>query len=844
MNYTGEALKEIIFPLGGIGTGSIGLAGNGRLVDWEIFNRPNKGSDNGYTHIAVKVNDQIRILQSDIQKDLMGQYNGRRDRENFSGYGFGPHQQTMCGLPHFKNCLFNGEFPMASLTFEEEGFPGRVRLTAFNPMIPLDSANSSLPAAFFEIAYTNTGSEAVSFETAFTLGNPFESTRNERRGNTVTLYHAGKTADEPDYGDLSLSAEDPKAIQTYWYRGRWQDGLTTYWNQFSAGEMPDRHYEEPSQKDHCTVVQGDSVAPGETGYFRFVVSWNIPNNYNYWKLRTEKLGEPWKNYYATQFEDSAASGRYCLENWEMLYKKTLEFKNELFASTLDDAVLDAASSTLSVLKSATVFRLQDGSFYGFEGTHEHFGSCEGTCQHVWNYAYALCFLFPDLERSIRDLEFDRATMPDGGTAFRLTLPLTEPQQYRFSCVDGQMGCVIKTYREWKISGDTAWLKRHWPTVKKVLAYAWSPANSHGWDTNKDGILEGRQHHTLDMELYGPSSWLQGFYMAALKAAAEMAEFLGEDAAEYRELYEKARKFTNEELFNGEYFYHKIDLNDKSVLNRFSSASKYGENPIESGTVQDYWNEETGEIKYQIGEGSSIDQLTGQWHADLCGLGELFDPSLQKIALKNMFKYNFKPTMRDWVNLWRIYALNDEAGAVMCDYPAGRYQPKIPITYSSETMHGFEYAFAGLLVSEGMLEEALRVVKAVRDRYQGHNRNPWNEMECGSNYARSMAAFALLPLYSGFQFDLPHQRIGFDPRLPGDFRCFFSLGTGWGFLWKTDHAAGVKLHHGTLTLSQLDLPFVNAPKALLLDEKPAAFTAENGSLKFAATTVSDSVTVQY
>ena len=834
MKYTGTALKEISFPLGGIGTGCIGLAGNGRLIDWEIFNRPNKGSDNGYSHIAVKVGDQIRILQSDEQKDLMGQFKGERTREVHGGYGYGPHQKTMNGLPHFRDCVFEGTFPIAKLTFEEEGFPGRVTLTAFNPFIPLDAENSSIPAAFFEIAYTNTGKDAVSFETAFTLCNPFAMTQNKRNGNTVTLYHAGKTAEDLDYGDISLTAADPKAVQTYWYRGRWQDGLTTYWNQFSSDEMPDRLYEEAAEfkdhrGDHCTILQGDSIAPGETKAFRFVVSWNVPNNYNYWTLHGEQYGAPWKNYYATRFENSAESGRYALEHWDTLYQKTLEFKEALFASTLDEAVLDAVSSTLSVLKSPTVYRLQDGSFWGFEGNSEHFGSCHGTCQHVWNYAYALCYLFPELERSIRDLEFDRATDENGGTAFRVVLPLTEPQAFWFSCVDGQMGCIIKTYREWKLSGDNEWLKRHWPTVKKVLAYAWSPANAHAWDRDKDGVLEGRQHHTLDMELYGPSAWLQGFYMAALKAAAEMAEFLGEDASEYLELYEKAREFTNKELFNGEYFYHRIDLNDRSVLDGFEKTG-------------DYWNEETNELKYQIGEGSSIDQLTGQWHADLCGLGDLFEPKLRKTALQNMFKYNFKPSMRDWPNLWRNYAVNDEAGAVMCDYPEGRYQPKIPITYASETMHGFEYMFAGLLVSEGMLEEALKVVKGVRDRYQGHNRNPWNEMECGSNYARSMAAFALLPLYSGFTCDLPHQTIGFDPKTKGDFQALFSVGTGWGMLFKTSKKLGVKLHHGSLSLCKLRIKY--PAKAVLVDGKEIPFKQVENGIEFTPTTVQKSVEILY
>lgn len=52
--YSGENLREISMPIGGIGSGSIGLAGNGRLVDWEIANRPNKGGNNEHTFFAVK----------------------------------------------------------------------------------------------------------------------------------------------------------------------------------------------------------------------------------------------------------------------------------------------------------------------------------------------------------------------------------------------------------------------------------------------------------------------------------------------------------------------------------------------------------------------------------------------------------------------------------------------------------------------------------------------------------------------------------------------------------------------------------------------------------------------
>ena len=114
-------------------------------------------------------------------------------------------------------------------------------------------------------------------------------------------------------------------------------------------------------------------------------------------------------------------------------------------------VIDAASANLSVLKSPTVLRLEDGSFYGWEGVAETMGLCEGTCAHVWNYAYAMCFLFPDLERSIRENELKYSTDKNGRMQSRMTLPQgREPYTFK-SCLDGQMGAIIKCYREWKIS---------------------------------------------------------------------------------------------------------------------------------------------------------------------------------------------------------------------------------------------------------------------------------------------------------------------------------------------------------------------------------------------------------
>ncbi|MBO5897883.1 MAG: hypothetical protein J6R04_02615 [Clostridia bacterium] len=386
--------------------------------------------------------------------------------------------------------------------------------------------------------------------------------------------------------------------------------------------------------------------------------------------------------------------------------------------------------------------------------------------------------------------------------------------------------IIKVYRDFKITGDSEWLRAHWQTVKSILAYAWSEENPDAWDRDRDGVLEGRQHHTLDLELFGPSAWLEGMYLAALRAGEEMARYLGDSALadECRELFERGYAYTKNELFGGEYFIQRVDLADRSYTESYDCPA--------------YWNDEAGQLKYQIGDGCEIDQLLGQWHTTLCGLGDVFDKEQRRTALRSMMKYNFKPHMRDFINTWRVFAFGDEGGAVMCDYPPTVERPVIPIPYSTECMTGFEYAFAGLLIAEGMIDEGLTVVRAIRDRYDGKKRNPYNEIECGSNYARSMASFALLPIFSGFEFDLPRGHIGFSPRLDGDFRSLFSVGRAWGNYERTDGSVTLTVCGGEITLSSLRLGGIGRVRAVVCDGRTLAFEQHGDTLRFDACEVRD------
>lgn len=812
--YKKENTNEIMFPLGGIGTGSIGLGGNGRLEDWEIFNRPAKGSSNGMSHIAVKAlkkdgTHTTKILQGDLTKEYMG----RLQQTEYSGFGYGPSGSTFAGFPHFKEHSFEAKFPFAELNFSDDNFPADVRLTAFNPFIPLDSDNSGIPAAFFEVKFANNSDEDIEFAAALSVCNHFKKIAQNKyfKKRNLHLIKLGCTdIDESDtaYGDMCIASDATDcAYQEYWYNGLWSDPVLRFFREFDECERLKNHPERENMEkridtETASVAAYINVPSHESRTVKFVLSWSFPNNYNYWNpYKIDGKDVIWKNYYATKFGSSLESAEYALKNWDSLYERSRKFSDAIHNVTMPDTVKEAAISNLCVLKSPTVLRLQDGSFYGWEGVHQLSGSCEGNCQHVWNYAYALPYLFPNLERSIRELEYKYNQWEDGHLNFRLNIPLgREKLEFSRPCVDGQLGGIIKVYREWKISGDDEWLRSVWPAAKRSLEYCWDKNSAFKWDPDKTGVITGRQHHTLDMDMFGPSSWLEGFYLAALKAAAEIAEHLGEtdNAKEYLEMFKKGKAFTDKELFNGEYYYHKIDLTDKNLV------LGYGEDEL---CLKDYWDEETKQIKYQVGNGCIIDQVLAQWHANLVGIGEIYDKEQLKTALKSIYKYNFKPSLREVFNPYRTFAFNDEGGTLICTYPDKENVPAFPITYCEECMTGFEYAVAGLLLQEGMQDEALDIITAVRDRYDGAKRNPFNELECGSNYARSMASFAFMNIYSGFNYDATKNTLKFAPIVDGSFTGFWSTAGAYGTVKMGQNSCSVEMLEGELILKEIEVCFV-------------------------------------
>jgi len=457
-------------------------------------------------------------------------------------------------------------------------------------------------------------------------------------------------------------------------------------------------------------------------------------------------------------------------------------------------VKDAATANLTTLVSNTSFRIADGSFEGFEGCDDKHGSGFGTCTHVWNYEVATQFLFPSLARSMRETSFGAATDAEGHMDFRHYIPAGN-HRWGAAAADGQMGQIVKLYFDWISWGDDEWLRKQWPAAKRALAYAWRPG---GWDERKFGVMDGVQHNTYDIELYGPNPMCGSWYLAALRATERMAEAMGDEdlAGSCRQMLEQGSHWIDANLFNGEYYIQQI---------RSIPADK-----IASGLRIGVGAKDTMHPDFQIGDGCLVDQLVGQYMATVSGLGDLLDPIHIRKTLASIYRYNHKSSLLNHASVQRVYALNDESALVICDFKRGT-RPEVPMPYYAEVMTGFEYSAAILMLAYGMVDQGVECIGNIRARYDGEKANPFSEAEAGRHYARAMASWAAVPVLSGFRYDARVRRMELAPRINADaFRCFWSAPGAWGNFELTPRKMVLIPAKGSINLKSLSIsPFYHS-----------------------------------
>lgn len=766
--YRGPDLKTIGMPIGGLCAGLLYLGGDGKLWLWAVMNKEDEGIlANGrdgllYAHPAEQVSPVPQGFSIQLKHD------GKSEIRALDKTGW-------------QHVSFQGEYPLGIVDYSDPAVPVSVRLRAYSPFIPLNTEDSSLPATVMSFTVTNNSSVPVEIvlggwiENAVALYTGYKSVtrRNRiRRDPALTFVECGMEPVDPssppkhDHGNMGVgilaNAQD-----------------VSFFSAKSQKRDPDLIF--ASNTDDATATAADDWAdhlvgavkylaklqPGEARTISFVVTWY----FKYLDLDSVKGAETGRHY-ATRFEDAYAVAKYVGQHFQRLQTDTFLWHDTWYGGTLPHWFLERTLANVSILASTTCYRFGTGRFYAWEGV----GCCPGTCTHVWSYAQASARLFPELERTTRqmvdyDIGFDQET---GRIDYR-------GEVERGEATDGQAGTILRTLREHQMCADNRFLEAVWPRTRQAIEFLIRK------DRGQNGLIQGPQHNTMDADWYGEISWISSLYVAALLAGEQMASEMNdpEFAARCHRLAERGNQSISDQLFNGEYFVQRPDLLRPDVVGYYGSCD--------------------------------IDQVLGQSWAWQVGLGRVLDEKKTLSALASLWKYNFTDDVgpfRKAYPLGRWYALPGEAGMIMAtnlyDLPNpfhAEWQDTVP--HFNECMTGFEYQVAAHMIAEGMVEQGLAVTRAVHDRYDASRRNPWNEIECGDHYSRAMASYGAFISICGFECHGPRQHIGFAPRMgESDFSAAFVTAEGWGiFTQQSDPStlhASLEVKWGQVSLRTIAL----------------------------------------
>ena len=800
--YSADHLDHIAFPMGGFGAGMICLEGAGALTNVSVRNQPSVNNQPGlFAAISLGGPEKIaRVVEGQVPK-------WKLFVPKHTAAGSAP---PGLGLPRFSSATFRGHFPFARVELEDPDLPISARITGWSPFEPGDADMSSLPVAGLEYTFTHNGHEVIDAVFSFNARNFLPARMDEWQGGPeparsakaipggFALFGGAWPDAKQEDAWFSAAVDDPDAkVNLAWFRGGWFDPITMAWRDVEQGAAYDRPLPtEGKMPSGATLFVPFRLIPGESRTIRLRLAWYSPRT----RIRevappVEGPGTPsdyYQPWYGGKFSSIDEVAAYWADTYMDYRRRSERFSDCFFDTTLAPEAVEAAAANLSILKSPTILRQADGRLWGWEGCDDDNAQGPGTCTHVWNYAQSIAHLFPALERTLRETEFNVGQDEHGHQNFRVAIPIQPSAHDFYAAADGQLGGIMKVYREWRIGGDTGWLKGLWPRVRRSLDYCIAT-----WDPGHKGWPEEPQHNTYDIEFWGPGGMISSFYIGALGAASAMGRALGDDVSLYDDLLAKGTARVNAELYNGEYFFQRVEWTDLRTKVGDDTRSYGAGYSTEARALLDKEGP-----KYQYGTGCLSDGVLGSWLALVSGFGQVLDPAKVRSHLLAVHRHNFKADLRTHANPQRpTYANGKEPGLLLCSWPRGG-MPSLPFVYSNEVWTGIEYQAASHMIMMGLAPEGLEVVRACRSRYDGRVRNPYDEYEWGHWYARAMASYALLQALGGARYDAIDGVLHLEPALRGDYRCFLATATGFGTVGVSDGKPFVQVVAGKIDVKDI------------------------------------------
>jgi uncharacterized protein (DUF608 family) len=795
--YSGDRLNRIAFPLGGIGAGMISLEGTGAISQVSLRHKPDVHNEpQVFAALHVKGAKTARVLEGPVPmwKALGSVQSGIESGNGLSGRTY--------GLPRFAKASFSARFPFATVSLVDPSMPVAVELTGWSPFTPGEAYDSSMPVAAIEYRFTNRSAKPVKAVFSFHAAN-FMKTGD---GAAVGLMERGFVLAQlplPDHpeaeGGFAAFTDEPAAtVDAAWFRGNFFDPMTMVWNNVAAGRsLSNAPHVHGAPSSGGSLYVPFTLKPRAEKTIRLRFAWYVPRS----TLREGGASDEKRCYcpwYAGRFSNLGAVTAYWRAHYDRLRSASIAFRDCFHDTTLPAEVVESVAANLSILKSPTCLRQADGRLWGWEGCCGTFGCCHGTCTHVWNYAQSIPHLFPGLERTLRETEFAVSQDECGHQAFRSSLPIGPAKHDFHAAADGQLGGLMKLHREWRISGDTQWMRKLWPAARKSLDYCIAT-----WDPDHTGTLVEPHHNTYDIEFWGADGMCTSFYLGGLAAAIAMGKACGQDITLYETLLAKGRKTMETALWNGAWFVQKIQWKGLRAGDPVLAPSMECANDIKYSPEAKAILKQEGP-KYQYGGGCLADGVLGDWMARCCGVGPVVDRKKTARHLASVFKYNFRESLEDHANPQRPgYAFPQESGLLLCSWPRGG-KPSLPFIYSDEVWTGVEYQVAAHLITTGQMEEGLAIVHALRKRYDGQWRNPFDEYECGHWYARAMSSYGLLQALTGARYDAVSQVLYLDPGMKGDFRAFLCTATGYGTVGLRKGKPFIEVVTGTIPVQRIEL----------------------------------------